>query len=71
MKYTYTGRIPTVILIDGKLSTINSGDVVSLNKAPSPQFILESAKVAFSMPKVTKAKKTKPTAKNKIDASGS
>tara|TARA_R100001244_G_scaffold58703_4_gene49551 strand:- start:4 stop:228 length:225 start_codon:yes stop_codon:yes gene_type:complete len=54
MKYRYTGTVPTVCVVDGTLTEVNTGDVVNLLSPLSPEFILESEKTKIvPTPKVT------------------
>tara|TARA_R110000824_G_scaffold390669_1_gene587204 strand:- start:85 stop:300 length:216 start_codon:yes stop_codon:yes gene_type:complete len=40
MKYTYTGHVPTVCLVNGDLIQVNKGEVVEVDQPPSPEFLL-------------------------------
>ena len=38
MKYKYKGKIPAVVLCEGKLIKINEGTIAEFSKSPGPKF---------------------------------
>ena len=62
MKYTYTGHIPTVCLINGALIQVSKGETVEVNQPPSSEFKLVETPIAQDPPK--KPKKKKKVVKN-------
>ena len=62
MKYTYTGHIPTVCLINGALIQVNKGYTVEVGQPPSNEFKLIETLIAQDPPK--KSKKKKKVVKN-------
>jgi hypothetical protein len=68
MKYRYSGAIPTLVLIQGKLRTIRRGDIVSIANPPSSEFVreVEYKKAAPVAPKAAKPKK-----RTRLDGSSS
>ena len=57
MKYTYTGHVPTVCLVNGDLVQVNKGEVVEIDQPPSPEFSPVETPVAQDPPNKPKKKR--------------